>query len=90
MAVNDFFSHTGSDGSNFSSRASAAGYTGRPLGENIGAGYGSPAGVVGGWMSSPGHCANIMNGSANEAGVGYTYKSGTEWGNYWTLVMGQH
>ena len=38
MAENDFFSHTGSDGSNFSQRMRDAGYTGSPRAENIAAG----------------------------------------------------
>ena len=36
-----------------------------------------------GWMTSPGHCANIMNPDNNELGVGF-YE-----GNYWTQVMGR-
>lgn len=24
-----------------------------------------------GWMESPGHCSNLMDGSANEMGLGY-------------------
>jgi uncharacterized protein YkwD len=89
MAVNDFFSHTGSDGSNFVDRCSDAGYTGSPMGENIGAGYTTPAAVVAGWMASPGHCANIMAASANEVGVGYVYESDSTWRHYWTMDTGR-
>ena len=38
MASNNYFSHTGLNGSTFSERAIAAGYTGSPRGENIAAG----------------------------------------------------
>ena len=30
--------------------------------ENIAAGQGSPQQVVAGWLASPEHCANVMNG----------------------------
>ena len=36
-----------------------------------GEGYSSPKEVVAGWMGSPGHRANILNGSHWETGVGY-------------------
>jgi uncharacterized protein YkwD len=90
MAVNDFFDHTGSDGSQFWQRMATAGYTGSALCEDIGAGYSSAAAVVAGWMASPGHCSCIMNGSANDIGIGYVYQSGSTWGHYWTLDMGRH
>ncbi|MGB2993184.1 MAG: CAP domain-containing protein, partial [Paenisporosarcina sp.] len=34
---------------------------------------------VKGWMESPGHRANIMNGSFTHIGIGYDAN-----GNYWT------
>ncbi len=89
MADNNFFSHTGSTGSNFSARARAAGYTGRPTSENIAAGNGTGLASVGQWMSSTaGHCDAVMNGSFNEVGIGYMRQSGTRWTHYWTAVFG--
>ena len=89
MADNDFFDHTGSNGSSFSQRCNAAGYSGSPRGENIAAGYSTPSAVVVGWMNSDGHCANVMNSSADEVGIGYYYKTGTQWTRYWTMVTGR-
>lgn len=89
MAENDFFSHTGTGGSTFIQRCRAAGYTGTPSGENIGAGYSSPASVVNGWMNSDGHCANIMKANVTQMGIGYFRKTGTRWTNYWTMVTGR-
>lgn len=64
--------HNGSDGRSPFQRISDIGYTGRtPQGENVAMGYQTPAAVVSGWMSSPGHCSNIMNAGFNEIGVGY-------------------
>jgi uncharacterized protein YkwD len=48
----------------------ARGYT---LGENIAWGsfdYATPANIVDGWMHSPGHRANILNGGFHEIGLG--------------------
>lgn len=38
-------------------------------GENVAAGYASAQAVMNGWMNSPGHRANILNGSFTEIGV---------------------
>ncbi len=91
MITNNFFSHTGSNGSSSSQRACAHGYT--PYGwgscyagENIAAGYATPAGAITGWMNSAGHRANILNGNYREIGVGHA--TGGSWGNYWTMDLG--
>ncbi|GIE80719.1 hypothetical protein Aph02nite_66690 [Actinoplanes philippinensis] len=86
MVARNFFDHTGSDGSNFVTRANRAGYT-APSGENIAYGYRSPQEVVTGWMNSPGHRANILNCESVAIGVGLATKSdGTP---YWTQVFGR-
>lgn len=54
----------------------------RTAGENIAHGYTTPQAVVNGWMNSPGHRANILNGSFTQIGVGY-YASG----HYWTQMF---
>jgi len=89
MGALNYFSHTSLDGRTFTQRIFNAGYTGSgPYGENIGAGYGSAAAVVNGWMASTGHCQNIMNGGFRVAGVGYAYVAGSTYGHYWTLNFG--
>jgi uncharacterized YkwD family protein/spore coat assembly protein SafA len=51
-------------------------------GENIAYGQRTPAEVMNGWMNSPGHRSNIMNGTYTEIGVGLAKnKSGV---CYWT------
>jgi uncharacterized protein YkwD len=91
MIANNFFDHTGSDGSTPAQRACAHGFT--PLfgstcyvGENIAAGYPTPASVVNGWMGSTGHRANILNTNYREIGIGHN--TGGTWGNYWTMDAG--
>ncbi len=88
MACNNYFSHTGRDGSNFSDRARRQGYNMSYGGENIAAGYGSPEDVVKGWMNSPGHRANILGENYVDVGVGYAYSASSSYGSYWTAVFG--
>lgn len=84
MGVNNFFSHTGSNGSAFSQRITSSGYTWKAAGENIGAGYATPAAAVNAWMASSGHCSNIMNKSYVHLGTGYYYAAGATYKHYWT------
>ncbi len=89
MAKNAFFAHTNLNGATPFDRMAAAGYEGpSPWGENIAAGQTSPAGVMDGWMNSPGHCRNIMNPSYEVLGVGYYYLEGSSMGHYWTQNFG--
>ncbi len=87
MADNNFFSHTGSDGSNAGQRISATGYPWRAWGENIAAGYATVESVVTGWLESPGHCANIMNPTVTEMGAASTSNSSSDFPIYWTQVF---
>jgi uncharacterized protein YkwD len=77
MVQNDYFSHDSLDGRDFTDRIDRQGYiprTGRWLvGENIGWGSGSLATaalMVNGWMNSPDHRANILDGGYREIGIG--------------------
>jgi uncharacterized protein YkwD len=87
MASHNLFSHTGSDRSTPATRISATGYRWRTLGENIAAGYTTTQSVIDGWLKSPGHCANIMNGSFKEIGLARQINSSTRYGTYWTLDL---
>jgi uncharacterized protein YkwD len=89
MADNNFFSHTGSNGSSFSQRARAAGYAFFPSGEIIAAGYSTPRQVVDGWMNSDGHRRIILTCANDDIGVGLVTKAGSRYTNYWTAVFGQ-
>lgn len=91
MALNDFVSHTGSNGSSFVNRIEAQGYSWSRGGENIAAGYNTAASAVNGWMNSSGHRGNILNCSYQETGVGYYYlpndTGSVNYGRYWTQVF---
>lgn len=92
MALKDYFSHTGLDGSTFSSRAAAFGFSGAAA-ENIGAGYTTPEAVVNGWMNSPNHRRNILNPSLQSIGVGYFFLANdtgnVNYKHYWVQVFGR-
>lgn len=88
MAINGFFSHTGSDGSNAGQRANAAGYFWYAWGENIAAGFPTAAAVMEAWMNSPGHRANILQPIFQEIGIAVVQQAGSRYGVYWTQVFG--
>ncbi|MBM7846401.1 CAP domain-containing protein [Herpetosiphon giganteus] len=75
MAINNFFSHTGSNGSTVPQRITAQGYPWVRWGENIAAGNNSPQAAVNSWMNSPGHRANILNCNFTQTGIGYYYQA---------------
>jgi uncharacterized protein YkwD len=81
MSRNDYFSHTGKDGTTVSQRMERVGYHWKVYGENIGMGYKDEREVIEGWLRSPGHCKNIMNMKFKEMAVAHV-------GNYWTQTFG--
>jgi len=88
MAVHDYFSHTGSDGSTPGERATRAGYRWSMLGENIASGVGSPREAVAGWLASPEHCANIMTAGFRQMGVAFAVDPGNAQVIDWTEDFG--
>ncbi|GAB2968854.1 hypothetical protein GCM10023080_034870 [Streptomyces pseudoechinosporeus] len=83
MAAHRNMSHTGSDGSSPGDRITRAGYSWSTYGENVAYGYATPEQVMAGWMSSPGHKANILNCAFKEIGVGLAQPD-----SYWTQDFG--
>jgi uncharacterized protein YkwD len=77
MVAHHFFDHVSPAGTDIVTRLRRVHYiTPRiswSIGENIAWGEGSlatPAEIVDAWMNSPGHRANILNGSFREIGIG--------------------
>lgn len=89
MAQQDFFNHTGADGSRFTDRIRATGFliTGASA-ENIAAGSATPEAVVQQWMNSSGHRANILNPALTQLGVGHYFLANdtgnVNYNHYWT------
>jgi uncharacterized protein YkwD len=92
MATNNYFSHTGSDGSDLASRLSAAGYSYSAAGEIIYAGpgeYNTAYSAVSSWMGSQGHHDIMLDGIYTEAGVGYWCNPNSEYEGYFTTDFGR-
>ena len=81
MKTKNYFEHIAPDGSNPGERITATGYIWRTYGENIALGYKDEQAVMNGWLTSEGHCKNIMNANFKEMGAGRE-------GNYWSQEFG--
>ena len=89
MVLNNFFSHTGSDGSSPGQRISRQGYPWTMYGENIAVGNPTVSSVIQGWLGSEGHCQNLMNPAFTETGAGYAIGpfGGNPAARYWTFDL---
>ena len=88
MANQNYFDHTGKDGSQPWDRMTTAGYAWRAAAENIAAGQPDLTTVMDGWVKSPGHCANLMSTTYTEIGMGKATNSGSDYRIYWTQDFG--
>ncbi len=87
MAENAFFSHTGSNGGDVTGRVEERGYAWSAVGENLAEatpGHFTQQSVVEGWLTSPGHCANLLRPEFRE--IGAAKETGDL--EYWTQVFG--
>jgi uncharacterized protein YkwD len=85
MAKYGAFDHRGHDGSSPAARVERAGYGAhRIVGENIAAGAMSATEVMEGWLASPAHCENIMDGRFAQIGIAYAASPNSDAGMYWT------
>jgi uncharacterized protein YkwD len=80
MARRNYFSHETLGGGSFVDRIRREGYLKGAhewmVGENLAwgsRGYSRPSVIMRMWMDSPGHRANILNGSFREIGIGLAY-----------------
>jgi len=83
--------HEFSEGSDFSTRVTAVGFSFSALGENIATGFATPRAVVNAWMASTGHCRNILNPSYADVGTGvnrHAISGATRGGATWTQDFG--
>lgn len=87
MANYDFFSHTGLDDSTVATRVTAQGYTWSYVAENIAGGQTTAQSVVDAWMTSDGHCKNIMSENTTEMGLACSENSDATYTYYWTQVF---
>ncbi len=88
MIDRNFFDHVNPDGDDLSDRLAGAGVTYAMAGENIAwnQGFADPvATAVEGWMSSPGHRANILRSEFTHTGIGIAVTSDDAY--YFTQVF---
>lgn len=88
MANGNFFSPLDRDGRTPGDRAELAGYEGIQIGQNIAAALDRSSDLVEGWLTSPGHCANIMNPQFTELGAAYAVDPQSDAGIYWVATFG--
>lgn len=70
LAAQNYFSHTGKNGSTVGDRVRAAGYGYCFVSENLSGGYPTAQRAVIGWMELKGHRANILSPKARDIGIG--------------------
>ncbi len=85
MANRRVTTHLGADGSTAGQRIALYGYGATTWGENVAAGQTTAAEVVGAWMRSSGHRANILG--TDWINVGVAAAKGSNGVTYWTLVF---
>ena len=91
MAAHDAFDHRGHDGSTPAARVEHAGYgEHRIVGENIAAGAMTAAEVTEGWLNSPAHCENIMDGRFTQVGIAYAENLKSRSAVFWTQDFASH
>lgn len=90
MATRNYFSHTSPEGVEFTQRLAAEGYSFYAAAENIAAGMNTVNGVMITWLSSDGHCRNIMDPVLSDVAVACVAQDGTTYGSYWTMDLGAH
>ncbi|MBF6619417.1 MAG: CAP domain-containing protein [Patulibacter sp.] len=64
-------------------RVNASGYPLRTAGENLASGHPTPRRATVGWLTSPGHCRNLLDPAFDEVGVGRAAD-----GPIWVQVLG--
>jgi uncharacterized protein YkwD len=82
------FGHRGSDGSLVDQRVRRYGYQPLAAGESIAGGDYNAESLVNTWLGNERHCRTLMNPAYTEVGASCVSRPGTDFGTYWTMVMG--
>ncbi len=84
MATKNYFNHNSLDGRTPFDRISSTGYNWSAAAENIAAGNSTAAATVQQWITSAGHCANLMSKTYVDTGIGVGYSATAKYKYYWT------
>lgn len=79
MFENQFLEHVSSNGDTLVERMRDASYDWSAVGENLAHNQKSIQQVIADWLSSPGHCSNLMSSDYTQSGVAMV-------NGYWTQV----
>jgi uncharacterized protein YkwD len=79
MAENQFLEHVSSNGDMLVERMQDVNYVWRAVGENLAHNQNTIQQVIEDWLSSPGHCSNLMSSDYTQAGIAVVNR-------YWTQV----
>jgi uncharacterized protein YkwD len=85
QATRRLMTHAGANGSDAGVRISWVGYRWRTWGENVAAGQTTADQVMGAWMASAGHRANILNPAFTDIGIAAV--QGADGVIYWTMDL---
>lgn len=87
LAVNNRWSHEGSDGSTPQDRMRRAGY---PLGageEVLAANSSDTEAILSAWLRNSRHEGILMNPDYVDIGAGHAYNANSDYGDYWTVLV---
>jgi len=90
MVARDYWSHNTPDGNPPWVFITNAGYQYQTAGENLAYGFASSSDTVAGWMASPEHKANMLNGSFVDVGFGYANSSNYQSSGPETIVVAEY
>jgi uncharacterized protein YkwD len=88
MAMHDFFSHTGSDGSLPPERVRRAGFEAIAVGEVLAAANPDPQIVVDAWMARD-QKDTVLDAAYTHVGAAYFFRTQTAYRHYWTVKLAQ-
>jgi uncharacterized protein YkwD len=89
MASRNYLEHRTPDGGTPRDRVLAAQYRARDLAENLAAGVPDLPDALQTWLDSPHHCENLMDPGFADVAVACVAQPGTQWGTYWTMLLGR-
>lgn len=89
MARRNYFDHRSPEGRTVRDRVARTPYKTKVVGENLAGGDRQVRGAVQGWLESPGHCENLMNPQFSQVAVACVGQPGSQWGTYWTMLLGR-
>jgi uncharacterized protein YkwD len=87
MAAHGYMAHTALDGSTPGRRVSRTGYRWSVVGENLASGMGTADAAVAGWLKSPEHCKNVMDGEFRHMGIAFSVNLRSPGRVYWTQLL---